>query len=405
MKNAIARLLLGAVLAAAPVTAQTPPHASAGREVEVEPLNCWWRTDTAAVEVGERFTLTLTCSVVEIDRNAVVVDPSQLEPGALSLAPFEVVGGTRHEDVAAPPRRYFQYEYTVRIVGSTFFGLDVEIPSISVKYNIVSKIGGTEGRDQIYVLPALPMRVISLVPSKATDIRDISRETFADREARRRRATEELVAAAVAGAFAIVLLGVALARLVSRYRKKVPVGSRPLPPVTLLAACLRAVRRLQSEIAREGWTHDRVASACAIFRVAAAVALGETVAQSPTERDAPVHEGQVPLRSGVFRARRALISAATSAETIERALANPAVGRRAGAVAGVLGDVHRVLQVFSTTRYGRNAVLDAASLETALDDGTRAIRRLRWMNVWPMRMAGPLVGAAAAVVAGAPWLR
>jgi hypothetical protein len=404
MKNAIVRVLLGAVLAGVPAAAQAPPRAPAGREVEVEPLNCWWRTDKAAVEVGERFTLTLTCGVVEIDRNSVVVDPSQLEPGALSLAPFEIVGGTRHEDVVAPPRRYFQYEYSVRIVGSTFFGLDVEIPSTTIKYNIVSKIGGTEGRDQIYVLPALPMRIISLVPSKATDIRDVSHETFADREARRRRATEELVAAAVAGAFAIVLLGLALARLVGRYRKKVPVGSRPLPPSTLLAACLRAVRRLQSEIAREGWTPDRVARACAVFRVASAVALGETVAQSPAERDAPVHEGQVPLRTGVIRVRRILISAATSPETIERALANPVVGRRAGGAAA-LSDLHRVLCVFSTTRYGRNAVLDTASLETALDDGTGAIRRLRWMNAWPMRMAGPLARATSAVVAGALWLR
>ena len=180
--------------------------------------------------MGERFALTLTCGAVEIDRNTVVVDPTQLDGGALALSPFEVVATTRHEDVVAPPRRYFQYDYTVRIVGPTFFGQDVDIPALSIKYNIVSKAGGTEGRDQIYILPALPLRVQSLVPGKAADIRDASRETFADREARRRRATEELVAAVVAGAFAIVLVGLAFAPLVGRYRRKVGIASRPLPP-------------------------------------------------------------------------------------------------------------------------------------------------------------------------------
>ena len=355
--------------------------------------------------MGERFALTLTCGAVEIERNTIVVDPTQLDGGALALSPFEVVATTRHEDVVAPPRRYFQYDYTVRIVGPTFFGQDVDIPALSIKYNIVSKAGGTEGRDQIYVLPALPLRVQSLVPGKAADIRDASRETFADREARRRRATEELVAAAVAGAFAIVLVGLAFAPLVGRYRRKVGIASRPLPPSTVLGACLGAISGVQAEIAREGWTPGRVVQVCAIFRVAAAVALGGTVAQSPAEPDAPVHAGQVPLTTGVIRKRRALISAATTLETLERALANPVTGRGAGARAGTLDDIRLGLSVFSRSRYGRDATLDATALDDALDKGAGGIRRLRRMSAWPMRAAGALPKAAAAAVAGALWLR
>src|SRR3977135_4039057 len=143
MKNVIAFVLLSAVLvgvsAGAPaprIPSSAPPpappqKAPVGGGVEVDPINCWWRTDQTAVEVGERFTLTLTCGVVEARSNKVVVDPNQLDPSALSLAPFDIVGGTRHEDVVALPWRYFQYEYTVRIVGMTFFGQDIDIPALS----------------------------------------------------------------------------------------------------------------------------------------------------------------------------------------------------------------------------------------------------------------------------------
>jgi hypothetical protein len=250
------------------------------------------------------------------------------------------------------------------------------------------------------------MRVLSLVPTKADDIRDVSRESFGSMEARRRRATGELVAAALALAFAIVLLGLAVGRFVGRYRKKGPVASRPLAPSTLLAACLSAIRRLQSDIAREGWTPDRAAHACAVFRVAAAVALDRPVAQSPAGRDATVREGQVPLRTGFVRPRRALISAATSPETFKRKLASPAVvGGRQDALAGILEEIRQGLSVFSAARYGRGATRDGAALDTALDNGASAMRRLRRMSLWRRRTAGPLARAAAAAVAGAVWLR
>src|SRR4051812_3463271 len=86
--------------------AQAAPKIKAGSDVEVDPINCWWRTDKTAVAVGERFMLTLTCGIVETDRNKVVVDPNQLDASALSLAPFEIAAATRHEDVLSPPWRY-----------------------------------------------------------------------------------------------------------------------------------------------------------------------------------------------------------------------------------------------------------------------------------------------------------
>ena len=71
----------------------------------------------------------------------------------------------RRERMEAPPRRYFRYSYTLRLFGDEHFGRDVDIPSIPITYNIqTSGVTGTRGRDQLYLLPALPVRMMSVVP-------------------------------------------------------------------------------------------------------------------------------------------------------------------------------------------------------------------------------------------------
>src|SRR5438093_13628956 len=74
---------------------------------ESDPIDCWWRTDRSAVHVGEHFTLTLTCGVMDTSEARVAADRDRLDPAALDLTPFEIIGGTRHDDIEAPPRRYF----------------------------------------------------------------------------------------------------------------------------------------------------------------------------------------------------------------------------------------------------------------------------------------------------------
>ncbi len=357
--------------------------------VEVDPIKCWWRTDKAAVEVGERFTLTLTCGVVETESVKAVPDPNQLDPGALEITPFEVVGGTRHEDLQAPPWRYFQYEYSVRLLDKGFFGRDVDIPSINLRYSIASTGGPAEGREQVYVLPALPIRIVSLVPAKAADIRDVSGETFGDIEARSRRSAQALVAAAVSFGFALVLLGLAVGRTIRGYRQRTPAATHHLPAATLLGGCLSALRALRSEVAADGWTPDRATRALAVFRVAAAVALGRTVAQSEAARDAPVREGQVPMRRGVVRPKRTLVSAAVSPDLVGRQLAAMESAEQPDARASTrLEDIRAALQTFSVTRYGRSDQLDGPALDAVLDRGEAAIRGLRRTHVWPFRWAG-----------------
>src|ERR1700722_10659392 len=104
----------GATLLSTPM-ATSPSTAAAMSTIESEPIRCWWKTDKTAVHVGERFVLALTCSVIETGRVTVVPNLEQLDPGAIRLAPFEVLEGVRHEDIKAGMWRYFQYEYKLRL--------------------------------------------------------------------------------------------------------------------------------------------------------------------------------------------------------------------------------------------------------------------------------------------------
>ena len=75
----------------------------------------------------------LTCAVIEAGPITVVPALNQLEPGALSITPFEVVAGTRGDDLVAPPWRYVQVEFSVRGLNDGFFGRAVLIRGVTVK--------------------------------------------------------------------------------------------------------------------------------------------------------------------------------------------------------------------------------------------------------------------------------
>ena len=66
--------------------------AAAAQTVQTDPLQCWWRTSTGAVRIGEPFTVFLTCAVLETDEVTVVPDQTRLEPSVVQFAPFEVLG-------------------------------------------------------------------------------------------------------------------------------------------------------------------------------------------------------------------------------------------------------------------------------------------------------------------------
>ena len=369
-------ILVASVLGASPAAAQTKRAPQPG-EVESDPIRCWWKADRSAIRVGERFTLVLTCGVIETSSVTVVAAVNQLEPGAISLTPFEAVAGNRHEDVVVPPWRYIQYEYAMRLLSEGFFGQDVNIPSLTVTYNLQAggATGSTEGRDQTYVLPPLPMRVLSIVPRSASDIRDASGQTFANVESRRNRATAEIVAASIAFAFAGVLAALALVRLAGRFRVRDAKVVRPLPAATVLRGAMAALRSARGDAAREGWTPAVMARAVAALRIAGAVALGRRVAQAWVTNGVSGEAGQVEVRTGLLRRKRVLLSAATTPAAL---LAAMETGNRAASRA-TLQPILEALQVFGTAVYGRAGEADTVALSMAVDNAVAPVRRL-WLR-------------------------
>ncbi len=120
--------------------AQGASSAAAPAVIQAAPIDCWWKTDRSAVHVGEPFQLTLTCAVVDTERVKVVVDESGLAPAALHLVPFEVVGGRRFRDIRNSPRRFFQYQYEMRILGEDFFNKDVLLPRLQIAYRVQNAV-------------------------------------------------------------------------------------------------------------------------------------------------------------------------------------------------------------------------------------------------------------------------
>jgi len=378
---------------AAPAAAQPPKAFQQTRQpgdVETEPIKCFWKTDRSTVIVGERFTVVLTCGIIDTDKIKAVPDFNQLEASTIGLQPFEVVKSVRHEDVRNAPWRYIQYEYTVRLIAEGLFEKDLDLPAVKITYHIQSSVGGgTTGRDQAYQLPAMPMHIASLVPKKTTDIRDTTLSTFADIEARRVRSTGEFVAALIAFGFAIVLLGLSVVRVLGRYRVRTPASERPLSLGTVLGGCLREADRVKSEAAG-GWTPALVSRALTVLRIGGAVALDRPVAQRIVDTPSETHEGQLVLRQGFFRPRRSLISNATTPGTIARSMA-AVNGRPPDARTEVmLKEFEESLSVLSTARYSRDGRMDRSALDAAFDSGIGALRTLRAAKRWPMPMLGSI---------------
>src|SRR5438270_11646976 len=115
--------------------------AAGAQTVQTDPLQCWWRTSAGAVRVGEPFTVVLTCAVIETDAATVVVDQSRLEPSVVQFAPFEVLGGSHGADLRTDQRRFFQYEYRMRLIAENTFGKDAALPETKISYRVQSKVG------------------------------------------------------------------------------------------------------------------------------------------------------------------------------------------------------------------------------------------------------------------------
>jgi hypothetical protein len=362
---------------AAPKPVERPkPRAARPGEAQTDPITCWWKTDTTEVRIGQRFNVTLTCGVIETPSTKVIANTNALDPGAVQLTPFEVASGVRREDIVSAPWRYFQYEYHVRLLSEGFFGKDVMLPPLRVTYNIQAAAGGgAEGRDLTYQLPPIPMRVASLVPTSAADIRDVSNAGFDTITTRRFYATAARVAGFILVGFALVLMVLAIAGAFGRIRRRQPAGNTPLAPGTVRGAAVRALTTVKADVVRDGWSPALVRRVQSILRLVTAMALGRAIAQTTVSEQSIERDGQLIVQDGWIRRRRVMLSAAPTTATIDRALVdNRTVAPRLRAS---LETLRNAMHVFNAAAYGRPGELDTSALDRALGDSVDAIKQLR----------------------------
>ena len=385
-----------------PVAPDADDGAAAGRERgSIEAIRCWRRVGRNAVYVGERFDLLVTCSVAETPTARAVPDLAGLEPESLPVSPFEVLEGERYDDLVRGPRRFFQYRYSLRIIGEEYFGTDVELPPLDVRYRIERSLDGesaTAGRELTYVLPPEPVRVLALVPADGADIRELPGETFGDAEARLFRANLTALGAAV---LALAALAAALAAGLGLYRRRggTTVGAPILPEWRVADGALDELAAVRQEVVRDGWSAVAVGRAVAAFRVAGAVALGQPPAvgagnDRPRSGGAGAvgagddREGQLVVRRGRKRTAGAVrVSSAVTPERLDGAL--PDLRSRRPRDAHLAEIVRDALRRFGAVRYGRPGDIPAGPLTEQLDRTTEALAVRAREGAPAVRRIGP----------------
>jgi hypothetical protein len=357
-----ASVLAVTAILAAPLAAQH--DASSVVDVEVEPITCWWRSSTSAVRSGEPFTLMLTCQVVETETTKVVPDLSKLDPSVVQLQPFEVIGGSKAPDMVVPGKRFFQYEYQLRLINEGAFGADVDVPQLQISYRIESQVARGEaiqGRDLNYNLLPISIRLLSIVPEDTMDIREAPAAAFQAVEARESRAELLELVGTVLFVLAGVVLLVMLVSLV-RARRVLTTTERWRVPARAIASAAQTTLSEVQQGSRGGWDADLAGRALAAARVAASMVAGRSVGQTKAGAGTP-QDGQL-LVKGRFGRGGALVSGSATPQNV--------------------GDANLAssLLAFSRARYGRNDKLDSSTLDEALDTAMAAARRASSEHSW-----------------------
>lgn len=339
-------------------------------QTSVEPIRCWRQSTAGAVTMGETFTVTLTCAVFETPDTQVVPDESRLNVAAIQMAPFEILGGSHPPDVRRGLRRFFQYDYQLRIISRDAIGQDVNVPPLTISYRIHSRVGAAarlEGRDLSYLLPPMPIRVLSLVPADAADIRDGGDASLAVVEALRGRSRTFRAIAYALGALAAVMAIFALAPLARRAPASTE-QKRNLAPGRVIAARAAAwLSQTQGRAAREGWNDETLSAALSAARLIAATAIGHAISQKELPADGRVPEGRLPVEFGFPRRTRATVSSAVTADDIGRAVSgNP---RFSTTRVQQLELLRGAMSSMTAALYRRDRDRDAASL----DDNVRQV--------------------------------
>ncbi|HEY7283901.1 MAG TPA: hypothetical protein VH497_00565 [Vicinamibacterales bacterium] len=377
--------------------------AAQAQNVETDPIQCWWRTSAGAIRAGETFTVVLTCAVIETPDVKVVVDESRLEPSVVQFAPFEVTGGQHAADLRNGDRRFFQYEYRLRLIAENLFGKDVQLPETKLSYRVQSRLAARQpsgqgrdesiaGRDQTYILPPVSLKLLSLVPADASDIRDAGTETFGDVDRRTFRASLLTVIGGVLFALAALVAVLSIVRAIMRTRKPISASDRLVGDGAILRGVGRELAAVQRRREDGGWTPDLAARALAALRVVGTYAMGRRAARaevvniSANGSGEAMSDGRIFVKVGWPRTKNVAISGAATARSIAGAIARTTNGRRPGE----LESMEEALSRFTIAQYSRptaegKATVDEGALDESMRAGQDILKRLKIEHTWLMR--------------------
>jgi len=364
------------------VAQPAPTRESGTRNVAVDPIRCWWRTSAGAVHVGEQFDLALTCAVLESEAVSVVVDESRLGNAVVQMAPFEVVSGTHPGDLHAGIRRFFQYEYRLRLINPDVVGQDVRVPDIGLHYRVNSKVDGNasvQGRDLMYYLPPAVMRIESLVPDGATDIRDATGASFGSIDGLTFRAGLFNIIGLALMAFGALMVLLVLIRLARGAKTRTPADQRELSTGALLGVATRELAAVKRERSTAGWTDDLLDRALGAARVAGAGAMGRPINQRVTNAETVGGEGRL-MTSGPRRGTQRIVSASATPHDLARLVdrLKPNDSRRSNIEA-----LRDALTALTAAQYGRAQSRSESTLDEALDGAARAASSVRAQHLFP----------------------
>lgn len=351
-------------------------------------MQCWQRLSASAIRVGETFAVILTCALLDTDSTTVLADETRLDPSVVQWPPFEILHGRHVSDRHTRDHRFVQYEYELRLVADSLFGRDVKLPAVPITYRVQTRLadgGISEGLERTYLLAPQSVRVLSLVPDDATDIRDQSAATFADLESSALRASVMVTTGGVLMALAALLGVLTMVRVAAGSRTQPSARSGPLPARAVLRRVDRELAAVRRERETTGWTPELAGRALTALRIAATYALAIPASQHEAEADVEeiAPDGALLLHTA-FGGRRVLVSGSATPQNVARALAHPARTQRAGAHRNAerLVNLQNALTCLTRVRYSGDTQEEVAGIDEALASSQSLVRHLLREHVW-----------------------
>lgn len=364
-----------------PLAVHAQERANPVSEVKVsDAIKCWWRTDRGSVRIGEVFSVILTCQVVETENEKVILNENELDSSALSLTPYQVVGSVRYQDVRRGGLRFLQYEYQLKVIGDDVFGKDVSIPPLDIHYRIDRRATGLENistAEKVYRLVELPMKIGSLVPKDAKDIRDNGNQTFGDVKDRRFRANLAFALSAVLLIVPLAIIALPMLRAARRLKEKRSNGTL-FSNRKLLGRMVKELKRIRKERMANGWSGELVGKVLTICRIAGSISLSRNISQLSTIFETRGLEGQLKLRKGLVNPKKVMICSNLTPEMMQNSFEKDCWDTGWGK------EFLNIFGIFNNSRYSA-ASLNEKELDDSLGRAIDLARQLHRRHFWLMR--------------------